>query len=338
MRLEGHGMPASGHQDNTVNTGAGLLALFILLRGSDSTVLKLLQQAGSATHAAGGPEAISFCNVFFFSSLITGLAMLLSTRASVLQALPILNHGDRVVLALQSLSGFFLGPVCFYLALDRLSVVQQTLLFSLTIPVTAILAWLLLGETLPRLFPLSCILISLGLLLANHPRLAAQMSPPQTLDHRGLLWALLGVMAFGFSAVLNRITGKRALSVGFTVGINSLAASVAFAVIALLLFGPSHFLYLRSWWVLGVIGGYALVITLGSQWSLLLSYAKLPVAQITFWASLTIVVALAEAHLFLGERLNGPSFLGAALILVAVGMHHLTGKADARKISTPMES
>lgn len=308
--------------------GVGLLAMFILLRGSDSSVLKLLQRAGAATYAAGGPEAISFCNVFFFSSLVTGLVLLFSDRETIRSQLRFLTREDRGLLALQSFTGFFLGPMCFYLALDRLGVVKQTLIFSLTVPVTAVLAWLLLRESLPRTFPFSCALISCGLLLANHPKLAEQMSAPVVLDLRGVLWALLGVMAFGFTAVLNRIAGRRALGVGLTVGVNSLAASGAFAVIALLLFGPSHFLYLRSWWVLGVIGGYALVITLGSQWSLLQSYAKLTVAQITLWGSLTIVVALAEAHLLLGERLDWYAVLGAALILVAVGLYQFTATTD----------
>jgi drug/metabolite transporter (DMT)-like permease len=304
-----------------LRNGIGLLALFILLRGSDSTVLKLLQQAGRATHAAGGPEAISFCNVFFFSSLITGLVLLLSNRQNVREQLPLLSRADRKLLALQSFSGFFLGPMCFYIALDRLSVVQQTLLFSLTVPVSAVMAWLLLRERLPSTFPLSCALIICGLLLANQNKLSGTIQQVQTLDMGGVLWALLGVMAFGSSAVMNRIAGTRALGVGLSVGVTSLAASGAFAAIALLLFGPSHFIYLRSWWVLGVIGGYALLITLGSQWSLLQSYATVKVAEISFWASLTIVVALVEAHLFLSEPLHGRALLGAALILVAVGLH-----------------
>lgn len=304
-----------------MRSGIGLLALFILLRGSDSTVLKLLQQAGMATHAAGGPEAISFCNVFFFSSLITGLVLLLSNRRIVLQQLPVLSLADRQLLALQSFSGFFLGPMCFYLALDRLSVVQQTLLFSLTVPASAVLAWLLLQERLPRTFPLSCAFIACGLLLASQSKLTGSILQVQTLDLRGVLWALLGVIAFGLSAVLNRVAATRELGVGLTVGVSSLAASAAFAAIALLLFGPSHFLYLQNWWVLGVIGGYAIVITLGSQWTLLQSYAKVSVAQISFWASLTIVVALLEAHLFLSEPLHGRALMGVALIVIAIGLH-----------------
>ncbi len=310
-----------------MRNGIGLLALFILLRGSDSTLLKLLQRAGEATHAAGGPEAISFCNVFFFSSLITGLVLLLSERQTVRRQLPRLRPEDRWLLVLQSFSGFFLGPMCFYLALDRLSVVEQTLIFSLTIPVTALLARGLLKEALPRTFALSCALISCGLLLANHSMLSLQTGTP--VDPRGVLWALLGVAAFGFSAVINRASGRRGLGVGFTVGINSLAAAAAFAVIALVLFGPNHFLYLKSWWVLGVIGGYALLITLGSQWSLMQSYVRLPVAKVTVWASLTIVVSLVQAHLLLAEELSWMALLGTALILVAVALNQLP--ADASK-------
>lgn len=303
-----------------LKAAAGLLALFILLRGSDSTVLKLLQQAGAATHANGGPEAISFCNVFFFSSLVTGLVLLLSDRKAVQTQLPLLSQSDRWVLALQSFSGFFLGPMAFYLALDRLTVVQQTLLFSLTVPATALMAAWLLREALPRTFPLSCVLISAGLVIANHPKLADPMVGQ--LDPQGFLWAMAGVAAFAFSSVANRVAGRRGITVGLTVGINSLAASVAFAVIAILLFGPSHFFYLRVWWVLGVIGGYAMLISLGSQWSLMQCYTRLPVVQVSLWASFTLVVSLVEAHLWLAEPLHPPALLGSALILAALGLHH----------------
>lgn len=319
-------MPAASHKGGALRSGVGYLALFILLRGSDSTLLKLLQRAGEATHAAGGPEAISFCNVFFFSSVITGLALLLIDREGVQSQLPSLNPEDRWLLALQSFSGFFLGPMCFYLALDRLSVVEQTLLFSLTVPTTSLLARALIREALPRSFALTCAMISCGLLLANHTKLGMKMVVP--VDFRGVLWALLGVMAFGISAVINRVAVRRGLGIGFTVGINSLAAAAAFAVIALVLFGPSHFLYLKSWWVLGVIGGYALIITLGSQWSLMKSYVQLPVARVSVWASLTIVIALVEARLLLEEKLSGLSLVGAALILVAVGLNTLASTSD----------
>lgn len=309
-----------------MNAGAALLALYILLRGTDSTLLKALQQAGAGTHAAGGPEAISFCNVFFFSSLVCGLAMVWIDRTALAASLPRLQSRDRLLLVLQSFSGFFLGPLAFYLALARLSVVEQTLLFSLTLPCTALAAHLLLREALPRSFAISTGLITLGLWLASS---SGHTTAAAAIDVRGVIWALVGVLAFSISAVLNRLTAQRGWGVGLTVGVSSLAAALVFGVIALRLFGPAHFLYLRLWWVLGVIGGYAMAITLGSQWSLMLAYARLGVVAVTFWSSLTIVVAIATAHGVLGEPLQLSSAVGAALILAATIVYQRSCRAMA---------
>ena len=306
--------------------GIGFLVLYILLGGSNGSVLKALQQAGNLTHAAGGPEVISFCNVFFFSSLICGLAMVLIDRKGLQSSLPRLQVSDRWLLAGQGFSGFFLGPVAFFLALNRLSVVEATLLFSLTVPTTAFAAHWWLKETLPRSFPITCGLITGGLLFSSHGGAVTEAG----LDSRGVLWALVGVAAFATSGVLARVNSQRDWGVGLTVGLNSLAASGVFGLIALVLFGPSHFFYLRLWWVAGVIAGYAILITLGSQWSLVVAYRQLGVVPVTLWASLTIVVALTEAHLLLGEALTVPGVCGAGLIVAAVGMHQLTSRATAK--------
>lgn len=308
-----------------MNVGSAVLSLYILLRGMDSTLLKVLQQAGSATHSAGGPETISFCNVYFFSSLICGLAVVVLDRTGLVANLSRLQSDDRLLLVLQSFSGFFLGPVAFYLALARLSVVEQTLLFSLTLPCTALAAHLLLREALPRSFAISAGLITIGLWLANNGN--RQASSAAGSDMHGVVWALVGVLAFSISAVLNRLTAQRGLGVGLTVGVSSLAAAVVFGVIALSLFGPGHFFYLRLWWVLGLIGGYAIAITLGSQLSLMLAYARLGVLTVTFWSSLTIVVAIAAAHGVLKEPLQTNSVVGAAMIVAATAIYQRSHRA-----------
>jgi drug/metabolite transporter (DMT)-like permease len=237
-----------------------------------------------------------------------------------------LQISDRWLLAGQGFSGFFLGPVGFFLALDRLSVVEQTLLFSLTVPITALAAHWWLKETLPRSFPLTCGLITGGLFLSSHGGAASGAG----LDTHGVLWALVGVAAFAASGVLSRINSQRGWGIGLTVGLNSLVASGVFALIALALFGPSHFFYLRLWWVAGVIAGYAALITLGSQWSLMVAYRELGVVPVTLWASLTIVVALTEAHVLLGEALTVQGVCGAGLIVLAIALHQATSRATAK--------
>ena len=295
--------------------GVGVLALFILLRGSDSSLLKWLQIQGSA--AAGAGQPISFCNVFFFSSLVTGLAILFWDRRGTLRRLPSLTPTDRRLLVTHSFTGFFLAPMAYYLALEQLSVVQQTLLFSLTVPCTALVARFVLKESLPRLFPLSCGLITLGLLLSARAGAMAD-SPGMALDGRGVAWACVGIAAFAWSGVNARLLSQKSIGVGLTIGVSSLMAAQAFAVIAIVLFGPSHFIALSRWWVLGVIGGYACLVTLGSQWSLMQAYACFGVVTVTVWATLTLVVSLVVAHGLLAEPLSPMAIGAAALIVLAV--------------------
>ncbi len=315
-------------KDQAIGRGLVMLGLYILLRGSDSTLLKALQRAAASTEADGGPVMISFCNVFFVSSLVCGLIMVALHSSSMGAELPTLSPSDRRLLALQSFTGFFLGPMAFFLALDRLTVLQQTLLFSLGVPVGAIAAVVLLKETLPRTFSLSCVLILAGLLVASqHP---TDFTAGMMVDPRGVGWALIGVTAFGLSGAINRRVSQRGLGAGFTVGINSLGASIAFGLIALIAFGPGHVFHLRSWWLLGVVGGYAVLVTLGSQWSLMEAYSHFDTVTITLWAPLATVVAIAEAYVFLGESPGTPGVIGASLIVAAAMLNQLGSRSIRR--------
>ncbi|KMM16796.1 hypothetical protein [Synechococcus sp. GFB01] len=140
------------------------LAIYVVLRGLDATVLKALQQHG-LSNPVNGENPISFCNVFFFAQLSIGLAALLAGRRSLRPALLSLSRRDRALLAGDALLGRFVGPVAYYLALQSLTVISQTLLFALVLPVSALLARWLLREPLPRAFTPSLLLISCGLLL-----------------------------------------------------------------------------------------------------------------------------------------------------------------------------
>jgi drug/metabolite transporter (DMT)-like permease len=309
------------------------LGLYILLRGSDSTVLKWLQQQGSAVQAGlpeGGGDPISVCNVFFFSSLISGVVVLWLDRAALRSQLPRLRSTDRLLLALQGSLGFLIGPTAFYLALEHLSVISQTLLFSLILPATALLARWLLAEPWPARFAATLILLLAGLLLA---RGAMAMDPAMgsPLTPQGVGWALLSVLAFALGGILNRQVAARGWGPGLTVGIGSLGAAIVFAITALLLFGPEHFIFLRLWWVLGVIGLYGVVLSLGSQLALMGSYRGLSATRISLWGALTIPVALLLAHLLLGEPLPGRTIAGMGLIVAALLISGSAGgPAEAR--------
>lgn len=289
------------------------LLLYVLLRGLDATVLKGLQQFG-AEHPVRGMDPISFCNLFFLAQLAVGLAALLPGRASLTADLAALVPSDRRLLVVDAVLGLFLGPVAYYLALESLSVISQTLLFALVLPVSGLLARGWLGEALPRSFWISLVLIAVGLVLPSVSMAAAGGMDGTS----GLAWALVGVLAYGAASVSGRLVARRRLPLAVSVGATNLASALVFGVIAMVLFGPSHFLLLQLWWVVGVIGLYALTLPLGRELALRLAYRHIPVAQVSLWSSLSLVVALLSAAVLLGEPLQGASLAGSALVLAGV--------------------
>jgi drug/metabolite transporter (DMT)-like permease len=297
--------------------GRGFLPLlaYVLLRGLDATVLKALQDFG-AQHPVRGEDPISFCNLFFLAQLAVGLATLLPGRRTLAADLAGLGPGDRRLLAVDAFLGLFLGPVAYYLALESLSVISQTLLFALVLPVSALLARWVLAEALPRSFWISLVLIAVGLLL---PAAATAMAAGRMDQVAGLAWALVGVLAYGAASVSGRLIAGRRWPLAVSVGVTNLVSALIFGIIALALFGPHHFLLLQLWWVVGVIGVYALSLPLGRELALRLAYRRTPVAQVSLWRSLSIPVALLSAAVLLGESLQGPSSLaGSTLVLAGV--------------------
>jgi drug/metabolite transporter (DMT)-like permease len=302
---------------------AAPLGIYVLLRGLDATVLKALQLQG-LRHSVAGENPISFCNVFFFAQLAVGLLAMGSGAGSLGPALRRLSGADRGLLAADAFLGMFLGPVAYYLALQSLTVISQTLLFSLVLPVSALLARWLLREPLPRAFLPSLLLIAAGLLLPQLSQAALGGRMDETV---GVLWALVGVLAFSGAALTGRSIAARSWPPALGVGMGSLATALVFAVLALLLYGPHHFLLLRIWWVAGVILLYALTLSLGSELALRRAYRHAGVATVSLWGSLTIVVSVAGGVLLLGEPLRPDLLAGVTLLMAGVWLARRPGQS-----------
>jgi len=300
------------------------LGLYVLLKGLDATALKGLQMYGAA-HPVNGENPISFCNVFFVAQLVMGLASLLPGRAAIRPGLALLNPSDRWLLFLDAGLGLFIGPVAYFFALESLSVISQTLLFALVLPVSALLARQVLAEPLPQGFWISLVLIAAGLLL---PGAAMAMSGGHGDQLRGYGWALVGVLAFGSTAVTGRAIATRQWPTVVTVGIPSTLTALVFGLIALVLFGPSHFHLLNLHWVVGVILIYGLTLSLGSNRALGLAYRHWSVATVSIWGSLTLVVAIGSAALLLGEPLGIATAAGLVLLLAGVMVSHRWNPSD----------
>ena len=300
------------------------LTIFIVLRGFDNTVLKALQHYG-AKHPVDGINPVSFCNVFFFVQLISGVAFLINGRVGLHQQIINLNNHDRRLLVSDAFLSRFLGPVAYYFSLESLSVITQTLIFALILPVSALMARWLIRESLPKAFTASVLLISSGLLLHQ----LGHMTDLEEHDKLvGMAWALVGVLAFSGSALTGRQIAARRLSIALSIGVGATISALAFGILALLLFGLGHFFLLQIWWVIGVLLLYSLTLSLGSELALRMAYRQTSVATVSLIGSLSIVVAVCSAALLLNETIHPETVIGVTLLVTGVILSRYQGNPN----------
>ncbi|MEB3194323.1 MAG: DMT family transporter [Cyanobacteriota bacterium] len=298
---------------------------YVVVTGLRSTVLKGLQIQGSA-NPIGGENPISFCNVFLVSQLMIGLALILSEPRRTWAQMGLLSRTQRIQLATDAFFGCFLAPMAFFLALDKLTVISQTLLFALTLPASALLARTWLKERLPERFWWSLGLITTGLLVGRLFRPMA-LGHPEMMDQlTGVLWALVSVGATALRNCIRRTMAGHTLCRGLSVGIPNLAGALVFAVIALQQYGPQHFFYLRLWWVMGVIVIYGLTLCLGAEVLRQFSQRHYTVGQLGLASSTSLVVTVLTAALLLREPFQPATLASMVLILLGVSLRYLWPK------------
>jgi drug/metabolite transporter (DMT)-like permease len=299
----------------------GLLA-YILVSGLRTTMLKALQLQGEM-FPIDGENPISFCNVFLISQSMVGLSLIASDGSRTWSDIKLLDRRGGWLLAGDAFLGCFLAPMSFFLALDKLSVVNQTLLFSLTLPATAAVALFWLKEKLPDRFWWSLGLIVAGLLVGKLFGPMTLGSAAMSDQTKGILWALVSIAATALRNSMRRLMTAYPIGKGLSLGLPNLAGALVFAIIALQQYGPQHFFHLSFWWVLGVIIIYGLTLCLGTEILRQFSQRHFAVTQVGLAGSTTLIVTVISAALFLGEPVKPATVLSMLLILAGVSLRFL---------------
>lgn len=315
------------HAARLASSGSTALAGYLILRGIHSTVLSGLQTLG-ADHPINGENPISFCNVFFFSSLVTGVFALLQGRKTIKAEISELSQHSRGLVVIDACLGYTVAPLSYYLTLTHMNVSVQTLLFSLIIPFSAVMARFINNQVLPKNYWFSTILIGTGLI----PLAIARGSDASLrLDSLGLIWAAVAITSYSASSLTNNLLSQKNASNGIIVGVESLAAAIAFGIIALWQYGPHHFFYLEWWWVASVIGGYAILLPLGIRYLLVQCNRTWSVADIGIWSSLCVPIAIGSAAIFLGQPVGVGVAVGSLLTVAGVAIANRKSSHDTRR-------
>lgn len=132
-----------------------------------------------------------------------------------------IGSGHLSPLILSGFIGIFMGDTALFLTLNRMGPRRTAMLFALNAPMSAILGWLILDETLTAIQVLGIVLIFLGVLLAiRFGKRKSQLHKWESI--KGPLW--VGVL-FGIAAALSQSIGSLIARPVMETGADPVAAS-----------------------------------------------------------------------------------------------------------------
>ncbi len=292
--------------------------LLVVSRGLQAmaTPVVALLITTAASLGARAETAISFCNVLFVGNLCASFVVLghFGPRriAADLRAL-----SARLWLEVAVFAGLAaLLSTLIFLALQTTTVTNAVLLARLGPLLYALGSALFLGMAIGRGEWLGFGLIGLGLAATVFTSAGFAISRGDV-----LILASAGVYA------LLTLLGKHLLAATeppAVVFARNFFSSIVFFTIALVLFGPEHFMdafYGPLWAIMAV---YALVVIVLAQLAFYRAIDALPPASVARWTFMTPVLAVGYAFVLNGERpgvsqLAALTFITAGLLVSALG-------------------
>ena len=274
-----------------------------------------LISAGPAGHL--GAPAFNRARQIF----VTGLLALYVLYTGAWRELDTSNAGP---LLLSGLIGIFIGDTLLFETLNRLGPRRSGILFALNAPITALLGWVVLGETLPAFAILGIAVTAAGVFLAIlFGKRRAQMHQWETI--KGPLW--IGVL-LGIGAATGQAIGSIIARPVMATGIDPFLASLlrvgiaAFCLSILLQLPipsvkPKGPLTLKVAAVTALTGILALAI---GMTLLLFALSGGKVGIVSTLSATSPALILPMLWLRTGERPAAGAWAGAALVVVGMGL------------------
>ena len=280
------------------------------LSASRPTLISLLI-TGGAELGGGVEHPISFCNVLFVGNFCAALVVgFWFGFDSIVQ--DIKETKPKVIggLLINGVLATLLSALIF-LGLRETSVTNAVLLGRLGPVLFAIAGAIVLGKKIQRLEWLGFSLIGGGVI-------AIALATNGLDINRGDLLILISTLVFAISALINHVMVARSASLRLVVFSRNFISSIIFFIIAIALFGPSHFsdAVSGSLWILMAV--YALVVIVCAQFLWYASTNNLDSRTIGRLTVLSPIFGVSYAFLLNGER---PSLIQTTtLIVVIVGV------------------
>ena len=310
------------------NHQAMLIASRALSSARPALISLLISSGAELSGAVVHP--ISFCNVLFVGNLCAALTVgFWFGFGSILRDFRALRRKAQIGLLLNGCLATLLSALIF-LGLRDTSVTNAVLLGRLGPVLFALAGAAVLGKRIRWLEWFGFSLIAVGVVA-----IALKTSNFQT--NRGDLLILLSTLVFALSSLVNQLMVAKTATLRVVVFTRNFLSSIIFFVIAMKLFGPTHFgdaFSGRLWIIMGI---YALIVIVCAQF---LWYAAVNSLDSRIIGRLTVmspIFGVAYAFILNGERPSRIQLLTLLVVIIGVAIAS-AGKSESREPKLEMMS
>ncbi len=295
--------------------GPALLWFSILVFGAASSIIRILSDLG-AQHPIDGRNAISFCNLLFAGNACA-LVVLFAVHHKkwTLENLRGLSRREWCSLLVIALLANGIAPWLFFLAIENTMVTSIVLVSQIEPPLLLFLAWLVFKDRCGAWSIIGSMLCLTGVALT----ILLQPKGSDVMIGQGELYAALAAITYAFSTIIAR-SWLKDVPVGIFSVFRTGVGTIAFFIVVIYLFGPSHFVDVASpfLWQWMVVYGGIIVVSGQLAWDFGIRKSRsIDVSVVTSFAPVAGVLA---AFLILGERPMQAHYIGGAVLIVGIAM------------------
>ncbi|MEM7727429.1 MAG: DMT family transporter [Cyanobacteria bacterium P01_A01_bin.45] len=311
--------------NSSINSGKLFLWIAVIIFGAANSITRLLTEIGEQNLIAGR-NPISFCNLLFIGN-VCALLLLISVyyRQLNLSNFKQVSGKDWLNMSIVALLSGALAPALIFSALDRTMVTNVVLIGRLETPLALFLSvwflkariniWTILGAIISLLGVATTFLLQ---------GIWESMMSPSIFATVGVGEIMTAVAALSL-AIATIISQARLQSI--PLGIFSVyrtgLATIIFFIIAMVLYGPGHFMdvfspFLWQWMLV-----YSAVIVVIGQLSWFTGLKNSTPSDVSLASSFTPVAGILAAFLILGEIPTNAQYIGGTVILLGIFLNQI---------------
>lgn len=304
---------------------AFLWVAMLLFATSNSLVRKLTELG--AQNLIDNRNPISPCNVLFVSNLCALLVLIpifhRQLTPKIVKSVTRPEWGSLVLVS--TLSGA-IAPACIFIALSYTMVSNVVLVGRLEPPlVLALSVWFLharvhrweIWGTFIAILGVACII------LLQHPMMSGTAAPSAGWSlGKGEIFTLVGVLASATGGVLNKAKLSK-IPLGLYLVVRTIIGTIAFFILANLLYGPHHFMDVTApllWqWMLV----YGIIIVALGQFLWFRGIRMSPISTTLVVNAFSPIAGIVAAYFILHERPTTAHYIGGSLVLLGIVLSQL---------------